>query len=100
MNHIEKNSRIITLEYVLVPGLNDMPSDAEDLARIARMLKAKINLIPYSQIQGLDFNVPTKDALEAFLGRVRQRHEHITLRQSRGRDIQAACGQLALKNEI
>jgi 23S rRNA (adenine2503-C2)-methyltransferase len=94
-DYLEKTNRKITLEYILIPGINDESSDADDLARIARLLRAKINLIPYSEVSGLRFTAPTMKDLELFLGKVKGRHEHITLRQSKGKDIQAACGQLA-----
>jgi 23S rRNA (adenine2503-C2)-methyltransferase len=94
-DHIKKTGRIITLEYILIPGLNDMPSDADDLAGIARLLRARINLIPYSKVSNIKFNVPDKRQIQIFLNRVKCRHEHITLRASKGGDIQAACGQLA-----
>jgi 23S rRNA (adenine2503-C2)-methyltransferase len=99
-DYLEKTNRKITLEYILIPGINDDASDADDLARIARLLRAKINLIPYSEVSGLRFTAPTMKDLERFLGRVKGRHEHITLRQSKGRDIQAACGQLSGKKNV
>jgi len=94
-DYVEQAKRIITLEYILIPGINDDPADADDLARIAKILKAKINLIPYSEVRGFKFKAPDRQALESFLSRVKGRHEHITLRVSKGKDIQAACGQLA-----
>jgi 23S rRNA (adenine2503-C2)-methyltransferase len=96
-DYIEKTGRMITLEYILIPGVNDSISDAVDLANIARYLRGKINLIPYSHIPGLKFKPPDRHLLELFLNRVKQRHAHIILRESKGKDIHAACGQLAGK---
>ncbi|MFA5369508.1 MAG: 23S rRNA (adenine(2503)-C(2))-methyltransferase RlmN [Candidatus Omnitrophota bacterium] len=95
--YAQRSGRLITLEYILIPGLNDSASDAEGLAQIARQLKSKINLIPYSEVTGLRFNVPTPRELDIFTSRVKKGHKYITTRQSRGKDIQAACGQLAAR---
>ncbi|MDD5504043.1 MAG: 23S rRNA (adenine(2503)-C(2))-methyltransferase RlmN [Candidatus Omnitrophica bacterium] len=95
--YARKSGRIITLEYILIPGVNDSISDAEGLAQIAGELKSKINLIPYSEVLGARFTPPTPRQLDMFISQVKRRHEYITIRQSRGRDIQAACGQLAAK---
>jgi 23S rRNA (adenine2503-C2)-methyltransferase len=97
LRHSVETGRLITLEYILIPGFNDTPSDADELAKIARLVKAKINLIPYSEIPGLRFKAPDRRNIEIFLKNVKQRHEYITLRDSRGKDIDAACGQLALR---
>jgi 23S rRNA (adenine2503-C2)-methyltransferase len=94
LEYIEKTNRMITLEYVLIPNINDEPSDADDLARIAKILKAKINLIPYSEVPEFRFKAPSRHEAQSFLKRVKARHEYITLRESKGKDINAACGQL------
>jgi 23S rRNA (adenine2503-C2)-methyltransferase len=96
-DYIEKTNRLITLEYILIPGMNDAPADADDLARIAKLLRAKINLIPYSEVPEFRFRAPSRQEIEHFLSRVKSRHEYITLRQSKGKDINAACGQLACR---
>ena len=98
-DYIEKTNRMITLEYILIPGVNDDNDDADDLARIAKILKAKINLIPYSEVASFKFRVPARQDMERFLARVKGRHEHITLRESKGKDINAACGQLSGKKK-
>ena len=99
-DYIEKTNRIITLEYILMPGINDAPADADDLARIARFLRAKINLIPYSEISKFKFKAPTRQDMVTFLNKVKGRHKYITLRASKGKDIQAACGQLSIKQVL
>lgn len=92
---IDKTGRMITLEYVLIRGRNDSPDDADGLAEIAKLLNAKVNLIPYSEIPGQKFQPPKKEDIEMFMNRLRDRLVKVTLRQSKGKDIQASCGQLA-----
>jgi len=93
--YLQDGGRKITLEYVLIAGVNDRPADAEALARVARKLRAKVNLIPYSPVHGLDFKTPAEPARRRFLERLQKAGIASTLRESKGGDIQAACGQLA-----
>jgi 23S rRNA (adenine2503-C2)-methyltransferase len=93
--YISGGGRKITLEYILFRGVNDHVRDAEGLVRIAARLKAKINLIPYSPVSGLPFETPGDAEILAFLKRIEDTGAPVTLRRSKGRDIQAACGQLA-----
>jgi len=90
-----KGGRMITFEYVLLAGVNDTAGDAERLARIVRRLRAKVNLIPFSPIPGLEFAPPSEAAQLRFLQALEKGGARATLRQSKGKDIQAACGQLA-----
>jgi 23S rRNA (adenine2503-C2)-methyltransferase len=94
-DYMKGGGRKITLEYVLIRGFNDSLADADGLARIARRLKAKVNLILYSRVQGLPYEVPAEDKIRLFVQRLEERNVPVTLRQSKGTDIQAACGQLA-----
>ena len=94
-DYLGGGGRKITLEYVLIRGFNDSLTDADGLAGIARRLKAKVNLIPYSPVQGLPYEVPAEDKIRLFVQRLEERNVSVTLRHSKGSDIQAACGQLA-----
>jgi 23S rRNA (adenine2503-C2)-methyltransferase len=94
-DYLRSGGRKITLEYVLIKGINDSTTDAEGLARIAKRLKAKINVIPYSPVIGLPFEVPEEKRMRDFLKTIEDKNVPVTLRQSKGCDIQAACGQLA-----
>jgi 23S rRNA (adenine2503-C2)-methyltransferase len=98
-DYLGGGGRKLTFEYVLIKGVNDRPVDAERLARIARDLRAKVNLIPYSPVPGLPFERPGNEDLSAFVRRLEVRGQEATLRDSKGSDIQAACGQLALRTE-
>jgi 23S rRNA (adenine2503-C2)-methyltransferase len=94
-DYIREGGRMLTLEYVLLRGVNDAQSDVEGLAGIARTLKAKVNLIAFSPVPGLDFERPTDGEIVRFRRRLEERKVSVTLRLSKGGDIQAACGQLA-----
>jgi 23S rRNA (adenine2503-C2)-methyltransferase len=90
-----KHGRRITFEYVLLGGLNDAPEDAERLAQLVRGLPAKVNLIPYNENPGLGYAAPTRDRVQAFQDVLVARNVTAVVRKNRGRDISAACGQLA-----
>jgi 23S rRNA (adenine2503-C2)-methyltransferase len=86
--------RRVTLEYVLIKEANDRPEDARELARIARGLEAHVNLLPLHP-GGSPGLVPTPpEAIQAFAEQVRAGGANVTVRRSRGLDIDAACGQL------
>jgi 23S rRNA (adenine2503-C2)-methyltransferase len=90
-----KQGRRITFEYVLLGGVNDAPEDAERLARLVRGLRAKVNLIPYNENPGLGFAAPTREGIQKFEDILVARDVTVVVRKNRGRDIAAACGQLA-----
>ena len=89
-----RTGRRTTLEYTLLAGVNDGPEDARRLAEIARSLPSKINLIPYNPVPGLDWKRPTPEAMEAFVQQLYPVAPAVTLRQTLGGEIWAACGQL------
>ena len=91
------SGRMITLEYILIKDKNDSPEDADELSRMAKKLKAKINLIPYSPVSGKRFKAPTWKDIELFQKRLVKNSINVTLRESKGKDILAACGQLAMR---
>ena len=88
--------RMITLEYVLLAGLNDSPEAAERLADIACRFPCKINLICYNEVAGVPYAPPDDTAIEHFLARLRKRCPTVVRRMSRGSDISAGCGQLCV----
>ncbi len=93
--YAQASGRMITVEYVLIDGINNSTKDAAQLAKIAQRLKAKINLIPYSPVSVLSYKRPTPEAVEAFKEWLEEKGVKVTVRRSKGLDIQAACGQLA-----
>ncbi len=90
-----RNGRRITFEYVLLGGVNDTLEDARRLAQLVRGIPAKVNLIPYNENPGLGFAAPTPEAVQAFFDVLVAKNLTAVVRKSRGRDISAACGQLA-----
>jgi 23S rRNA (adenine2503-C2)-methyltransferase len=90
-----KKGRRITFEYVLLGGVNDSGDDARRLARLVRDIPAKVNLIPYNENPGLGFSSPAPERVEAFRDVLLSRNVTAVVRRNRGRDIAAACGQLA-----
>jgi 23S rRNA (adenine2503-C2)-methyltransferase len=86
--------RRVTLEYTLLAGVNDSLDDADRLAAFARELPSKVNLIPYNPVPGLDWKRPSPEAVEAFAERLYPHAPAVTVRQTQGGDIWAACGQL------
>ena len=95
---IEQRKKMITLEYILIKGINDDLKQAELLAMHAQKLNAKVNLIPYNRVDGLRWERPSLDQINAFHKTVeREKAPRVTLRMEKGHDIDAACGQLRLK---
>jgi len=97
--YLQKKGRMITFEYILIEGVNAGLDQVNPLAALARRLKAKVNLIPYNQVEGLPWQRPSESAQEAFLRALVGQKVLATLRREKGHDIEAACGQLRLKTE-
>ena len=89
-----KTGREITLEYILLGGFNDAQEHAEELARLARSIRANVNLIRWNEVDGLPYARPSTEQVHAFQETLRVRGVNAHIRASRGRDIKAACGQL------
>jgi 23S rRNA (adenine2503-C2)-methyltransferase len=87
----------LTFEYILIAGVNEGEDQAHLLARHARRLSAKVNLIPYNTVHGLPWSRPSQDQQEKFLSILREHGIAATLRREKGHDIDAACGQLRLQ---
>jgi 23S rRNA (adenine2503-C2)-methyltransferase len=91
--------RMITLEYILIAGINDSLEQARPLAALAKKLYAKVNLIPYNKVEDLPWHRPAEEVCERFLAALEKQDVTTTLRREKGGDIDAACGQLRLKTE-
>jgi 23S rRNA (adenine2503-C2)-methyltransferase len=94
-----KYGRRITFEYVLLKGVNDTDEDARRLADLLAGLPAKVNLIPYNENPGLGFGDPGAERVQAFRRILEGRGFAAMVRKNRGRDISAACGQLAVAGQ-
>lgn len=91
-----KLKREITFEYTLIEGVNDSVQDAQGLAKLAKRLEAKVNLIPCNPIREASFNKPADSVILEFTRVLEGMGVRVMLRRTEGRDIQAACGQLRL----
>ena len=95
--YYKKIRRFITFEYVLLKDVNDSPEDGERLIDLLRSLPCKVNVIPYNEIGG-KYNRPKEDKIQAFLHSLKHAPFTVTVRWSKGTDIDAGCGQLAVKD--
>ncbi|HUT99187.1 MAG TPA: 23S rRNA (adenine(2503)-C(2))-methyltransferase RlmN [bacterium] len=96
--YYDRTGRRVTFEYVLVGGYNDSTADARALVRLLAQVPHKLNLIAYNPVENLPFKPPTPEAVEHFLAEARRGAYAAGVRNSRGTDIAAACGQLMLKS--
>jgi len=92
--YFDRTGREITLEYILLGGLNDAAVHAAELAAVARRMRSNVNLIAYNAVAGLPYERPSGAAVAEFLLVLRDRGVNTHVRRSRGLDIDAACGQL------
>lgn len=95
--YVRLKKQKLTFEYILIKDVNDSLEQARLLATHARQLEAKINLIPYNTVEGLEWDRPEEARQEEFLSVVRRGGADATLRREKGHDIAAACGQLRLQ---
>lgn len=95
--YFSKTKRKITYEYVLLKDINDSIKDADDLYKFTKHIPSKVNLIEYNPVDGLGFEKSTEKSTELFMNHLDSRRVNVGLRRSRGKDINAACGQLANK---
>ncbi len=98
LDYFYQNTRgKISYEYIAFQGFNDTYEDADNLARLCRRFPVKVNIIEYNPIEGASFVKSEEDRINNFARRLRDQGVMATLRRSRGKDIDAACGQLANK---
>jgi 23S rRNA (adenine2503-C2)-methyltransferase len=94
----DKTKNDITLEYILFKDLNDSLEDAENLIKIYRQIPTHlVNVIEYNPIADVDFMKPEEDKTKTFTDYLAHHRVNVRVRRSRGKDIDAACGQLANK---
>src|SRR5688500_17376645 len=97
--YFDKTGREITLEYILLSGVNDRPEHARQLAKLCKTLRANVNLIRYNEVESLPYLRPKADDVVRFQEILRAAGVNAHVRKSRGRDIDAACGQLRRKEQ-
>jgi len=99
MNYFyDRTGTRVTYEYIVFRDFNDGLEDARELADFCQKCPAKVNIIEYNPIDGGEFKQTTPERLEAFVRYLESRYVIVNVRRSRGKDIDAACGQLANKN--
>ena len=98
--YFDVTGREVTVEYVLLGGVNDRPEHARQLAKVCQQMRSNVNVIPYNPVPSLRYARATKDAQGRFVETLRQRGVNVHVRRSRGLDIAAACGQLRRAGEL
>ena len=94
----EKTGTRVTFEYIIFRDFNDQLEDAQELANFCACVPCKVNVIEYNPIDGGEFQQAAPERVDAFVGLLESRNIIVNVRRSRGKDIDAACGQLANKN--
>lgn len=98
-DYYDIKGRRVSLEWTLIAGENDSDEEAIGLARIARKIRAHVNVIALNPTPLSRDRPPSNDHIRRFLGTLRREGANVTLRDTRGQDIDAACGQLRLRAE-
>lgn len=94
-NYGRMTKRDVTLEYILLSELNDQEMHADELAALVKNEQCTVNVIPYNPVEGVKLKRPATPQIRAFVGRLRKKRVPVTVRYTKGTDIDAACGQLA-----
>lgn len=97
--YFAKTKNPVTYEYILFENFNDGLEDAAELAAFCRHLPCKVNIIEYNPISFADFTNTNEDKTDAFAAYLKHQGINVNIRRSRGKDIDAACGQLAVKQQ-
>ena len=96
-DYYRRKGRRVSLEWTLIAGENDSDEEAVGLARIARSIHAHVNVIAVNPTPLSDDAPPSDDVMRRFVGTLRREGANVTVRDTRGKDIDAACGQLRLR---
>jgi 23S rRNA (adenine2503-C2)-methyltransferase len=88
------DNRVVTIEYLLISGINDHRQHARELAELLRWVPCKINLIPFNPFDGSDYQRSSNNAISTFRKLLQEAGYTVTIRTTRGDEIGAACGQL------
>lgn len=99
MDYFDRTGREVTLEYILLSGVNDKPDEARELAKLCKKIRANVNLIRYNEVSSLPYKRPRSEDVVQFQTILREAGVNAHVRKSRGRDIDAACGQLRRKEQ-
>ena len=95
--YIKKTNRRVTMEYILLKGVNDQKKHAKELANLLRGMNVYVNLIPYNETNHIEFQKSDKETIDAFYKELQKEKIQVTVRREFGSSISAACGQLRSK---
>lgn len=95
--YIKKTNRRVTMEYILLKGVNDQKKHAKELANLLRGMNVYVNLIPYNETNHIEFQKSAKETIDAFYRELQKEKIQVTVRREFGSSISAACGQLRSK---
>ena len=99
VEYTEKTKRFVTFEYTLIRGVNDSVDDAHELADHLRKFSCRVNLIPLSPVEEFAGEAPPRAVIEEFQRTLENRGVSVTLRESKGKGVDAACGQLRRRTQ-
>jgi 23S rRNA (adenine2503-C2)-methyltransferase len=94
----EKTQRKVTYEYIVWEGINDSREAIDALVKFCKAVPCKVNIIEYNPIDDGDFQQAPSNAIDSYINSLERNRIPVTVRRSRGKDIDAACGQLANKS--
>ena len=97
IDHPLPGSRVLMLEYVILPGVNDTPAELDGVAEFSRGLRALVNLIPFNPFKGSDLRSPTRSEIDHVEVELKRRGVPCSVRVTRGQERAGACGQLAMQ---
>lgn len=92
--YADRTGRRVSYEWVMLAGVNDTPRDAHELAQLLKGKLAHVNLIPFNPVDGTPYSAPDRRSIRAFREMLEQQNLNVTVRDTRGRGADAACGQL------
>ncbi|MFO7031245.1 23S rRNA (adenine(2503)-C(2))-methyltransferase RlmN [Limnospira fusiformis CCALA 023] len=98
-DYVKLTGRRVSFEYVMLAGVNDLPTHAAELASLMRGFQSHVNLIPYNPINEVDYQRPSPSQIQGFVNELEERRVAVSVRYSRGLDADAACGQLRASQE-
>lgn len=96
----DKTGTRVTYEYIVFKDFNDGLEDAQELAEFCKVIPCKVNLLEYNPIDGVEYERTSNEKMDRFAAYLEERNIIVNVRRSRGKDIDAACGQLVNKNKI
>lgn len=98
-NYIAQTNRRVTFEYIMLDNVNLNKKDAQNMVQLLKSLLANVNLIPYNEVEALDFKRPSPQKIKQFYNWLVQAGLNVSIREEHGADISAACGQLSLERQ-